>query len=149
MYGRFTERAERVILLSQEEARRLGHSAVGTEHILLGLIREGDGVAARALQSLGLTLEAIQEEVEKMMGRVEIQPPMGKVTLTPRAKRVIELAIDEARQLGHNYVGTEHLLLGLLREKEGIAAQVLRSLGVDLVKVRERVVELLGGMYGG
>ncbi|MGE5554056.1 MAG: ATP-dependent Clp protease ATP-binding subunit [Betaproteobacteria bacterium] len=148
MFGRFTERAERVIILSQEEARRLGHNYVGTEHILLGLVREGEGVAARALQNLGLSLEQIREQVENVIGPGDATGA-GKINFTPRAKRVMELAVDEARELGHSYIGTEHILLGLLREDEGVAAQVLKNLGADLGRVREEVLQLLGAMYGG
>ncbi|MBE3599069.1 MAG: ATP-dependent Clp protease ATP-binding subunit [Limnochordaceae bacterium] len=144
MFGRFTERAQRVVVLSQEEARRLGHNVVGTEHILLGLIAEGEGVAARALQSMGISLERVRAEVEKVIGRGE-GTTTGQIGFTPRAKRVLELAFDEARQLGHTYIGTEHILLGLIREGEGVAAQVLRNMGADLDKVRRTVVELLGG----
>ncbi|NLJ87038.1 MAG: ATP-dependent Clp protease ATP-binding subunit [Firmicutes bacterium] len=142
MFGRFTERAQRVIVLSQEEARRLGHNVVGTEHILLGLVAEGHGVAARALAELG-ALERVRTEVEKVIGRGE-GITIGQIGFTPRAKRVLELAFDEARQLGHSYIGTEHILLGLIREGEGVAAQVLRNLNVDLEKVRKQVLDLLG-----
>jgi ATPases with chaperone activity, ATP-binding subunit len=144
MFGRFTERAQKVVALSQEEARRLGHNVVGTEHILLGLAAEGEGVAARALQNMDISLEKVRSEVEKVIGRGE-GVPQGQITFTPRAKRVLELAFDEARQLGHTYIGTEHILLGLIREGEGVAAQVLKNLGADLDKVRRQVVELLGG----
>ncbi|MBO8141270.1 MAG: ATP-dependent Clp protease ATP-binding subunit [Firmicutes bacterium] len=144
MFGRFTERAQKVVVLSQEEARRLGHNVVGTEHILLGLVAEGEGVAARALQGMGISLDKVRAEVEKVIGKGEM-PPQGQITFTPRAKRVLELAFDEARQLGHTYIGTEHILLGLIREGEGVAAQVLKNLGADLDKVRRQVVELLGG----
>ena len=147
MFGRFTERAQKVVVLSQEEARRLGHNVVGTEHILLGLVAEGEGVAARALQSMGISLDKVRAEVEKVIGKGE-SPPQGQIGFTPRAKRVLELAFDEARQLGHTYIGTEHILLGLIREGEGVAAQVLKNLGADLDKVRRQVVELLGGSTG-
>ena len=147
MFGRFTERAQKVVVLSQEEARRLGHNVVGTEHILLGLAAEGEGVAARALQSMNISLDAVRSEVEKVIGKGE-HPPQGQIGFTPRAKRVLELAFDEARQLGHTYIGTEHILLGLIREGEGVAAQVLKNLGADLDKVRRQVVELLGGGSG-
>ncbi len=143
MFGRFTERAQRVIVLSQEEARRLGHNVVGTEHILLGLVAEGEGVAARVLSELG-QLADVRQEVEKVIGRGE-GGSLGQIGFTPRAKRVLELAFDEARQLGHTYIGTEHILLGLIREGEGVAAQVLRNMGADIDKVRKQVVELLGG----
>ncbi|MGE5509205.1 MAG: ATP-dependent Clp protease ATP-binding subunit [Chitinophagales bacterium] len=147
MFGRFTERAERVIILSQEEARRLGHAYVGTEHILLGLLREGEGVAARALQNLGLSLEQIRDQVETTIGRGD-GSLAGKINFTPRAKRVMELAVDEARELGHSYIGTEHILLGLIREEEGVAAQVLKNLGADVDRVRQEVLSLLGAMFG-
>lgn len=143
MFGRFTERAQKVLALAQEEASRLGHSGVGTEHILLGLVREGEGIAAKALVSLGLSSENIQKEVEKIIGRG--QGTSGGMAYTPRAKKVIELSIDEARKLGHNYVGTEHILLGLIREGEGVAARVLSNLGVSLNKARQQVLQLLGG----
>ncbi len=148
MFGRFTERAQRVVVLAQEEARRLGHNMVGTEHVLLGLVAEGDGVAARALQALGISLEKVRAEVEKVIGRGE-GAPQANIIFTPRAKRVLELAFDEARQFGHTYIGTEHILLGLIREGEGVAAQVLRNLGADLDKVRRQVIELLGGTSPG
>ncbi|MUV38057.1 Chaperone protein ClpB [Lentibacillus sp. JNUCC-1] len=142
MFGRFTERAQKVLALSQEEAVRLGHSNIGTEHILLGLIREGDGIAAKALQSIGLETEKIQEEVEKLIGKGK--QPMQTIHYTPRAKKVVELSQDEARKLGHSYVGTEHILLGLIREGEGVAARVLNNLGVSLNKARQQVLQLLG-----
>jgi ATP-dependent Clp protease ATP-binding subunit ClpC len=144
MYSRFTERAQRVMVLSQEEARRLGHNYVGTEHILLGLTAEGEGVAAKALQAMGISLDKVRTEVENVIGRGEDGTP-SQMQFTPRAKRVIELAFDEARQLGHPFLGTEHLLLGLIREGEGVAAQVLRNLGVDLERMRRQIAELLGG----
>ncbi|MFC4765979.1 ATP-dependent Clp protease ATP-binding subunit [Effusibacillus consociatus] len=143
MFGRFTERAQKVLALAQEEASRLGHSGVGTEHILLGLVREGEGIAAKALVSLGLSSDKVQKEVEKIIGRGQGQT--GGMAYTPRAKKVIELSIDEARKLGHNYVGTEHILLGLIREGEGVAARVLSNLGVSLNKARQQVLQLLGG----
>ena len=144
MFGRFTERAQKVVVLSQEEARRLGHNVVGTEHILLGLAAEGEGVAARGLQAMQISLEKVRAEVEKVIGRGE-GTPQGNIGFTPRAKRVLELAFDEARQLGHTYIGTEHILLGLIREGEGVAAQVLKNLGADLDKVRKHIIDLLGG----
>lgn len=143
MFGRFTERAQKVLALAQEEASRLGHSGVGTEHILLGLVREGDGIAAKSLTSLGLTGDKVQKEVEKIIGRGQGQST--GMAYTPRAKKVIELSIDEARKLNHNYVGTEHILLGLIREGEGVAARVLANLGVSLNKARQHVLQLLGG----
>jgi len=142
MFGRFTERAQKVLALAQEEAVRLGHRNIGTEHILLGLIREGDGIAAKALQALGLGLDRIQGEVESLIGRGTEQP--NNINYTPRAKKVIELSMDEARKLGHTYVGTEHILLGLIREGEGVAARVLNNLGVSLNKARQQVLQLLG-----
>src|SRR5690606_4472789 len=142
MFGRFTERAQKVLALAQEEAVRLGHSNSGTEHILLGLVREGEGIAAKALIGLGLGLEKIQKEVESLIGRGQGHPI--NIAYTPRAKKVIELSMDEARKLGHTYVGTEHILLGLIREGEGVAARVLNNLGVSLNKARQQVLQLLG-----
>ena len=149
MFSRFTERARKVIILAKEEAKRFNHDYIGTEHILLGLIKEGEGVAAAVLQNLGLSLEAIRLEVEKL---VQPGPPTvvsGDIPFTPKAKKVIELATDEARNLGHNYIGTEHLLLGLLREGEGVASQVLSNLGLDLNRVRQEVMSLLGSSTPG
>jgi ATP-dependent Clp protease ATP-binding subunit ClpC len=143
MFERFTERARRVIILAQEEAKRLNHSAVGTEHILLGIIREGEGVASKVLESLNINPERVRAEIESAIGRGE-RTPYEEVAFTPRAKKVLELALDEARRLGHNYIGTEHLLLGLIREGEGVAARVLESMGADLERVRSQVVYLLG-----
>ncbi|QGQ93588.1 ATP-dependent Clp protease ATP-binding subunit [Paenibacillus psychroresistens] len=142
MFGRFTERAQKVLALAQEEAVRLGHNNIGTEHILLGLIRESEGIAAKALIALNLGLEKIQDEVESLIGRGQEQPT--NIAYTPRAKKVIELSMDEARKLGHTYVGTEHILLGLIREGEGVAARVLNNLGVSLNKARQQVLQLLG-----
>ncbi|HEX6988997.1 MAG TPA: Clp protease N-terminal domain-containing protein, partial [Bacillota bacterium] len=145
MFGRYSERAQRVIVLAQEEARRLNYNYVGTEHLLLGLIREGTGIAAKALQSLGINLEQVRAEIEKVIGRGNA-PMSGEIGYTPRAKKVVmELAPEEARLLGHNYVGTEHILLGLIREGEGVAARVLENMGADLEKVRQQVIKLLGG----
>ncbi len=145
MFGRYSERAQRVILLAQEEARRLGYNYVGTEHLLLGLIREGTGIAAKAMQNLGIDLDQVRHEVEKIIGRGS-GPVGGEIGYTPRAKKVVmELALEEARHLGHNYVGTEHILLGLIREGEGVAARVLENMGADLEKVRREVMRLLGG----
>lgn len=142
MFGRFTERAQKVLALAQEEAIRLGHNNIGTEHILLGLIREGEGIAAKALMALGLGPDKIQKEVESLIGRGnEVSHTLH---YTPRAKKVIELSMDEARKLGHSYVGTEHILLGLIREGEGVAARVLNNLGVSLNKARQQVLQLLG-----
>jgi ATP-dependent Clp protease ATP-binding subunit ClpC len=142
MFGRFTERAQKVLALAQEEAVRLGHNNIGTEHILLGLIREGEGIAAKAIMALGLSLEKIQDEVESLIGKGQEQT--NNIAYTPRAKKVIELSMDEARKLGHTYVGTEHILLGLIREGEGVAARVLNNLGVSLNKARQQVLQLLG-----
>jgi len=143
MFERFTERARRVIILAQEEAKRLNHSAVGTEHILLGIIREGEGVASKVLESLNISPDRVRAEIESSIGRGE-RAPYEEVAFTQRAKKVLELALDEARRLGHNYIGTEHLLLGLIREGEGVAARVLESMGADLERVRAQVVYLLG-----
>ncbi|WP_102336460.1 ATP-dependent protease ATP-binding subunit ClpC [Salimicrobium jeotgali] len=142
MFGRFTERAQKVLSLSQEEAVRLGHSNIGTEHVLLGLVKEGEGIAAKALTALGLEAETIQTEVENLIGAGEQKSQT--IHYTPRAKKVIELSMDEARKLGHSYVGTEHILLGLIREGEGVAARVLNNLGVSLNKARQQVLQLLG-----
>ncbi|TFB14755.1 ATP-dependent Clp protease ATP-binding subunit [Filobacillus milosensis] len=142
MFGRFTERAQKVLALSQEEAIRLGHNNIGTEHILLGLVKEGEGIAAKALQSLNVTAEQIQQEVEQLIGRG--QNTSQTIHYTPRAKKVIELSMDEARKLSHSYVGTEHILLGLIREGEGVAARVFNNLGVSLNKARQQVLQLLG-----
>ncbi len=143
MFERFTERARRVIILAQEEAKRLTHSAVGTEHILLGIVREGEGLASKVLESLNISPERVRAEIESAIGRGE-RTPHEEVTFTPRAKKVLELALDEARRLGHNYIGTEHLLLGLIREGEGVAARVLGAMGADLERVRSQMVYLLG-----
>ena len=142
MFERFTDRARRVVVLSQEEARLLNHNYIGTEHILLGLIQERDGVAAKALQSLDIGLESVRAQVEEIIGQGG-NPPSGHIPFTPRAKKILELSLREALQLSHNYIGTEHILLGLLREGEGVAAQVLAKLGADLDRVREQVVVLL------
>ena len=147
MFERFTDRARRVVVLAQEEARLLNHNYIGTEHLLLGLIHEGRGVAARALESLGIGLEAVRQQVEGIIGRGQ-QAPSGHVPFTPRAKKVLELSLREAHQLGHDYIGTEHILLGLIREGEGIAAQVLVRLGADLNRVRQQVIQLLHGHQG-
>jgi ATP-dependent Clp protease ATP-binding subunit ClpA len=141
-FDRFTERARKVLTLAQEEAQRFNHNYIGTEHLLLGLVREGEGVAAKVLSNLGIELTKVRSAVEFIIGRGERQV-MGDIGLTPRAKKVIELAVDEARRLGHHYIGTEHLLLGLIREGEGIAAGVLESLGVNLEKVRSEVIKVL------
>src|SRR5580692_4436622 len=147
MFERFTDRARRVAVLAQEEARMLHHDHIGTEHILLGLLREGEGVAATALESLGISLEAVRQHVGGITGQGQ-QAPSGHVPFTPRAKKVLELSLREALQLGHNYIGTEHILLGLIREGEGVAAQVLVRLGADLNRVRQQVIQLLHGYQG-
>ena len=147
MFERFTDRARRVVVLAQEEARLLNHNYIGTEHILLGLIHEGEGVAAKALESLGISLEAVRQQVEEIIGQGG-QSPSGHIPFTPRAKKVLELSLREALQLGHNYIGTEHILLGLIREGEGVAAQVLVKLGADLSRVRQQVIQLLSGYPG-
>src|ERR1700712_1673070 len=147
MFERFTDRARRVVVLAQEEARMLSHNYIGTEHILLGLIHEGDGIAAKALESLGVSLEAVRAQVEEIIGQGQ-QAPSGHIPFTPRAKKVLELSLREALQLGHNYIGTEHILLGLIREGEGVAAQVLHKLGADLNRVRQQVIQLLSGYQG-
>jgi ATP-dependent Clp protease ATP-binding subunit ClpA len=144
MFERFTDRARRVVVLAQEEARLLNHDRIGTEHILLGLIREGEGVAASALNALGISLAAVRQEVEQVIGRGQ-QPPSGHIPFSPRAKEVLELSLREGMQLGHNYIGTEHILLGLIREGEGVAAQVLVKLGANLNRVRQQVIQLLHG----
>jgi len=147
MFERFTDRARRVVVLAQEEARMLNHNYIGTEHILLGLIHEGEGVAAKALESLGIALEGVRAQVEEIIGQGQ-QAPSGHIPFTPRAKKVLELSLREALQLGHNYIGTEHILLGLIREGEGVAAQVLQKLGADLNRVRQQVLQLLSGYQG-
>jgi len=148
MFERFTDRARRVVVLAQEEARMLNHNYIGTEHILLGLIHEGEGVAAKALESLNISLEAVRQQVEEIIGQGQAAPT-GHIPFTPRAKKVLELSLREALQLGHNYIGTEHILLGLIREGEGVAAQVLQKLGADLNRVRQQVIQLLSGYTGG
>src|SRR4051794_12824281 len=147
MFERFTDRARQVVVLAQEEARMLNHNYIGTEHILLGLIHEGEGVAAKALESLGIALEGVRQQVEEIIGQGQ-QAPSGHIPFTPRAKKVLELSLREALQLGHNYIGTEHILLGLIREGEGVAAQVLVKLGADLNRVRQQVLQLLSGYQG-
>lgn len=148
MFERFTDRARRVVVLAQEEARMLNHNYIGTEHILLGLIHEGEGVAAKALEAMGISLGAVREQVQETIGQGQ-QAPSGHIPFTPRAKKVLELSLREALQLGHNYIGTEHILLGLIREGEGVAAQVLVNLGADLGRVRQQVIQLLSGYQGG
>ncbi|MBS1905091.1 MAG: ATP-dependent Clp protease ATP-binding subunit [Actinobacteria bacterium] len=147
MFERFTDRARRVVVLAQEEAKMLNHNYIGTEHILLGLIHEGEGAAAKALESLGISLESVREQVQDIIGQGQ-QQPTGHIPFTPRAKKVLELSLREALQLGHNYIGTEHILLGLIREGEGVAAQVLVKLGADLNKVRQQVIQMLSGSPG-
>jgi ATP-dependent Clp protease ATP-binding subunit ClpA len=142
MFERFTDQSRRVIVLAQEEARMLDHNWIGTEHILLGLAKEGDGVAARALESIGISLDAVRQKVEEIIGRGQ-QAPSGHIPFTPRAKKVLELSLREALQLGDNYIGTEHILLGLVREGDGVAAQVLVMLGADLNRVRQEVTQLV------
>src|SRR6184192_4292423 len=141
-FDKFTERARRVLQLAQEEAQRFNHNYIGTEHLLLGLVREGEGVAAKVLGNLGVELNKVRSAVEFIIGRGD-RAVTGDIGLTPRAKKVIELAVDEARRLGHHYIGTEHLLLGLIREGEGIAAGVLESLGVNLENARSEVIKVL------
>jgi len=147
MFERFTDRARRVLVLAQEEARLLNHNFIGTEHILLGLIHEGEGVAAQTLESLGISLDAAREKVEEAIGPAG-SVPTDAPPFTPRAKKVLELSLREALQLGHNYIGTEHILLGLVREGDGMAARVLVSLGADLSRVRPQVLQLLSGQTG-
>jgi ATP-dependent Clp protease ATP-binding subunit ClpA len=148
MFERFTDRARRVVVLAQEEARLLNHNYIGTEHLLLGLAHEGQGVAAIALEQLGIRLEALRSRVKEIIGRGQ-SAPVGHIPFTPRAKKVLELSLREALDLGHNYIGTEHILLGLVREGEGVAAQVLVKLGGDLSRVRQQVIQLLSGSAGG
>jgi ATP-dependent Clp protease ATP-binding subunit ClpC len=145
VFERFTDRSRRVVVLAQEEARMLNHNYIGTEHVLLGLIHEGEGVACRALESLGISLESVRHQVAEIIGTGE-RVSDGHIPFTPRAKKVLELALREALKLHHAYVGTEHILLGLLREGQGVGAQVLRNLGADLETVRSEVIGLLGGM---
>jgi ATP-dependent Clp protease ATP-binding subunit ClpA len=148
MFERFTDRARRVVVLGQEEARLLNHNYIGTEHLLLGLIHEGEGVAAKALESLGIRLGAVRSQVEEVIGQGQ-SAPTGHIPFTPRAKKVLELSLRESQQLGHNYIGTEHILLGLIREGQGVAAQILVKLGADLSPVRQQVIQLLSGYVGG
>jgi ATP-dependent Clp protease ATP-binding subunit ClpC len=149
MFNRFTERARKVVILAKEEAKRFNHNHIGTEHLLLGLIKEGEGVASAVLQNLGLSLDMIRLEVEKLVQHGPSTVVSGDIPFTPKAKKVIELAMDEARHLGHNYIGTEHLLLGLIREAEGVASQVLLNLGLDLARVRNEIMVLLGSVTPG
>ena len=142
MYERFTDRARRAVVQAQEEARMLSHNYIGTEHILLGLIHERDGVAAQALESLGISLDVVRQQIEEVIGRGQQAPP-EHIPFTPRSKKVLELSLREALQLGHDYIGTEHILLGLIREGDGVAAQVLVRVGADLNRVRQQVIQLL------
>jgi ATP-dependent Clp protease ATP-binding subunit ClpC len=147
VFERFTERARRVVILAQEEARMLNHNSIGTEHILLGLVREGEGVAAKALETLGISLEAVRQQVEERIGQGQ-PAPTAHIPFTPRSKKVLELSMREALQLGHDDIGTEHILLGLVREGEGVGAQVLLGSGVTLERVRGEVATLLGSLAG-
>src|SRR3954451_13722207 len=147
VFERFTERARQVVVLAQEEARILKHNYIGTEHILLGLLREEEGLAARVLESLDITVERVRAQVVRIVGSGE-EVTSGQIPFTPRAKKLLELALREALSLGHNYIGTEHILLGLIREGEGVAAQVLVKLGADLNRVRQQVLQLLSGYQG-
>ena len=149
MFDRFTDRARKVMNLAKSEAQRLNHEYIGTEHIVLGLVQEGSGVAANVLRNMGIDLKRIRAEIEKLVKGSATMVPMGNLPFTPRAKKVLELSLEEASQLGHNYIGTEHLLLGLIKESEGIAARVLTNLGVKLEDVREEVLEFLGAPQGG
>src|SRR6266496_2988362 len=142
MFERFTDRARRVVVLAQEEARLLNHNYIGTEHLLVGMVHEGEGVAAEALEQVGVSLASVRAEVEKIIGRGDEYPGVH-IPFTRRAKKVLELSLREALQLGHNYIGTEHILLGLIREGDGVAAQVLTKLGVDLTRARQQVLEIL------
>ena len=148
MFERFTDRARRVVVLAQEEARMLNHNYIGTEHLLLGLIHEGEGIAAKALESMGVTLSAVREQVQDIIGPGQ-QAPSGHIPFTPRAKKVLELSLREALQLGHNYIGTEHILLGLIRAGEGVASQVLSKLGAEPSRVRQTVIDMISGYQGG
>ena len=143
MFERFTDRARRVVVRAQEEARLLNHNYIGTEHLLLGVVHDAEGVAARSLRAIGVSLETVRAQVEEIIGHGQ-STPTGHIPFTPRAKKVLELSLREALQLGHNYIGTEHILLGIIREGEGVAAQVLVKLGADLSRVREQVVQLVG-----
>jgi ATP-dependent Clp protease ATP-binding subunit ClpC len=149
MFEKFTDRARRAVVWAQEEARTLNHDYIGTEHLLLGLVHEGQGVAAKALESLGIGLEGVRERVEEAIPPGQVEVRTGHIPFTPRAKRVLELSLSEAKALEHRYIGTEHLLLGLLREGDGVAAQVLVALGADLDGVRERVIQLLAEYQAG
>jgi ATP-dependent Clp protease ATP-binding subunit ClpC len=145
MFERFTDRARRVIVDAQNEARSLGHNYIGPEHILLGLVNEGDGVGAKALEAMQISTDAIRGRIEEITGRGQAPPGTGHIPFTPRAKKVLELSLREALQLSHNYIGTEHILLGLIHEGDGVAAQVLVGLGVDLDRTRQLVIQILSG----
>jgi ATP-dependent Clp protease ATP-binding subunit ClpC len=147
MFERFTDRARRVIVDAQNEARSLGHNCIGPEHILLGLINEGDGVGAKALEAMQISTDTVRGRIEEISGRGQAPPTTGHIPFTPRAKKVLELSLREALQLGHNYIGTEHILLGLIHEGDGIAAQVLVGLGVELDRTRQLVIEILTGRH--
>ena len=147
MFERFTDRARRVVVLAQEEARMLEHGYIGTEHLLLGLIHEGEGVAAKALEALEIDLDGVRQQVEAIIGRGQ-QPPSGHIPFTPRAKRVLELSQRESDQMGHHYIGTEHILLGLVRENEGVAARILLDFDADSEKIRNEVIRMLSGPGG-
>jgi ATP-dependent Clp protease ATP-binding subunit ClpA len=147
MFERFTDRARRVVVLAQEEARMLNHGYIGTEHLLLGLVHEGEGLAAKALETMDISLEKVRHEVEALIGEGK-EPPGGHIPFTPRAKKVLELSLKESNQLGHNYIGTEHILLGVIREGHGVAAQVLVKLGADLKRMRQQVLQLDHGYAG-
>ena len=148
MFERFTDRARRVVVFAQDEARGLNHNWIGTEHLLLAVIREGHGVGAKALESMQISLDAARQQVESIIGRGQNPVGDGHIPFTPRAKKVLELSLREALQLGHNYIGTEHILLGMIREGDGVAAQVLVSLGCDLNRARQQVIQLLHGYPG-
>jgi ATP-dependent Clp protease ATP-binding subunit ClpC len=145
MFERFTDRARRVIARAQNEARSLDHDSVGTEHILLALVEEGTGVGARALEAMQITMDTVREKVEEITGRGQVPPRKGHIPFTPAAKKVLEFSLREALQLGHTYIGTEHILLGLVREGEGVAGQVLAGLGADLNRTRQLVIEIVTG----
>ena len=147
MFERFTDRARRVIVDAQNEARSLGHDYIGPEHILLGLIQEGDGVGAKALEAMQISTETVRGQIEEITGRGQAPPSTGHIPFTPRAKKVLELSLREALQLGHNYIGTEHILLGLIHEGDGVAAQVLVGLGVELDRTRQLVIQILTGRH--
>jgi ATP-dependent Clp protease ATP-binding subunit ClpC len=148
MFERFTDRARRVVVFAQDEARGLNHNWIGTEHLLLAVLREGHGLGAKTLESMQISLDATRQQVELIIGRGQGTVGDGHIPFTPRAKKVLELSLREARQLGHDYIGTEHILLGLIREGDGVAAQVLVKMGADLNRVRQQVIQLLRGHQG-